>query len=78
MNALTQWLLVLAIVAVCAAYAVRALMPAGARRALARRLRAAGRDEWARGLEAGGGCDACAGAAARKAGEGGAGKPGCG
>jgi hypothetical protein len=78
MNALTQWLLVLAIVAVCAAYAVRALMPAGARRALARRLRASGRDEWARGLEAGGGCDACAGAAPRKAGTGGAGKSGCG
>lgn len=59
MNAVVQWLVVLAIVVVCAAYAVRALMPAGLRHSLARRLRARGREEWARGLEGGGGCDGC-------------------
>jgi hypothetical protein len=78
MSALTQWLLVLAIVAVCVAYAVRVLLPAGLRRSLARRLRARGREEWARRLEAGGGCDACAGVARPNAGEGGTGRPGCG
>jgi hypothetical protein len=59
MNAVTQWLVVLAIVVVCVAYAVRALLPAGARHSLARRLRARGREDWARGLESGGGCDSC-------------------
>jgi hypothetical protein len=79
MNAVAQWLVVLAIVVVCAAYAVRALLPAGVRRSLARRLRARGRDEWARGLEAGGGgCNACASAHGAPKAEGGSTKTGCG
>jgi hypothetical protein len=77
MNAVTEWLVVLAIVAVCAAYAARVLMPAGLRRSLARRLRAAGREQWAAGLEGGGGCEACA-SARPGAPESGPGKPGCG
>lgn len=75
MGTVTQWLVVLAIVAVCAAYAVRALLPAGARRALARRLRAGGWERWATSLEAGSGCDACAAARPGSA-EGGTRKPG--
>lgn len=60
MSAPMQWAVVALIVVVCAAYALRALMPAAWRRALAGRLRAAGLPALAERLGAGDtGCAAC-------------------
>lgn len=65
MSAALQWVLVAAIVLVAGAYALRALLPPTWRRGLAARLRARGNDALAARLDAGGGCDACPGAAAK-------------
>ena len=60
-TALTQWSIVAIIVIVCAAYALRALLPASWRRALAARLRALGFSGIADRLGGGEtGCAACA------------------
>lgn len=59
MSAVTQWAVVAAIVVLCAAYAVRALLPGGTRRRLAAWLRARGYGTVAGALAAPGGCDGC-------------------
>jgi hypothetical protein len=65
-SALTQWAIVAAIVVLCAAYALKVLLPKAARFAIARKFRAWGRPELAEQLEGGSGCDACASNPARR------------
>jgi hypothetical protein len=65
-----QWVVVGVIVAVCAAYATKVLLPRGARRLLAGWLERRGLAGAAAKLDSsGGGCDACAGSGARRSGK---------
>lgn len=64
-NALTQWSLVGIAVLFAAGHALTVLMPRAWRARLARRLRARGVAELARGFERGSGCDACTARVAR-------------
>jgi hypothetical protein len=66
-SALTQWAIVALVVVLCAAYALKVLLPRAARLALAKKLRGWGRPELAAQFEAGSGCDACASNPARQA-----------